>query len=134
MRDEEEIRRISAVVRETAYALHVYLGTGYIEKVYENGLKHRLEKRGMNVSQQVPIDVLDEDGEKIGFYEADLLVEGKVIVELKAVKNLVPAHEAQLVNYLKATRINDGLLINFGSEKFEIVKRVYGNLSPITPA
>ena len=132
MRDEEDVRRISSIVRETAYALHVYLGTGYIEKVYENGLKHRLEKKGLKVAQQVPIDVFDEDGEKIGFYEADLLVEGKVIVELKSAKTLVPAHEAQLVNYLKATRINDGLLINFGSEKFEIVKRVYGNFSPIT--
>lgn len=122
-RNEKEVLRICDVVRETAYAIHCYLGTGYVEKVYENALKHRLEKLGVRVSQQQPISVFDEDGYKIGFYEADLIVEGLVILELKAVKSLTPAHLAQLMNYLKATRVKDGLLINFGSEKFDIVKR-----------
>ena len=125
MRNENEIRQLCDLIRQTAYELHAYLGIGFIEKVYENALKHRLEKKGLSVRQQAPIDVFDEDGYKIGFYEADLLVEGKVIVELKAVTHLAEAHVAQLVNYLKATSIQDGLLINFGSEKFQILKRVF---------
>ena len=123
-RDENAIRELSIKIREIAYQLHVYLGAGYLEKVYENALKHRLEKAGLKVRQQVPIRVYDEDGFMAGFYEADLIVNDCIILELKAVSALTPVHMAQLLNYLKATGICDGMLINFGSEKFEIVKRV----------
>ena len=125
-RDESAIRELAAQIREIAYQLHVYLGTGYLEKVYENALKHRLEKAGLKVRQQVPIRVYDEDGFQVGFYEADLVVNDCMILELKAVSVMTPAHVAQLMNYLKATGVCDGMLINFGSEKFEITKRVYG--------
>ena len=124
-RNDAEIKKLADVIRQTAYDIHVYLGTGYLEKVYENALKHRLEKLGLKVRQQVAIDVYDEDGFKIGFYEADLIVDERIILELKAVSTLVEVHVAQLMNYLKATTIKDGLLINFGSEKFQILKKAY---------
>lgn len=123
-RNESEILRLAALIRDTAYRIHVYLGTGYLEKVYENCLKHRLEQQGVQVWQQAQIEVFDEDGYRIGFYAADLVVEGLIIIELKAVKTLCAEHEAQLMNYLKATHVRDGMLINFGSEKFQICKRI----------
>ncbi|MBR0191859.1 MAG: GxxExxY protein [Thermoguttaceae bacterium] len=123
---EEEANAICDKIRQVAYALHVYLGVGYLEKVYENGLAHRLTKAGMKVETQVPIQVADEDGYVLGDYIADLVVEG-IIVELKAVSNLLPAHVAQILNYLKAMNREHGLLINFGSEKFQC-KKVIRNL------
>ena len=121
-RDEKTMKELSDTIRQTGYQLHLYLGTGYLEMVYENGLKHRLEKKGHDVQQQVAIRVHNEDGYELGYYEADLVVDKKVIVELKAVKQLNGAHEAQLLNYLKATGVRDGMLINFGSEKYEVNK------------
>lgn len=124
-RDEKKVKEISDAVRQTGYQLHLYLGVGFLEKVYENGLKHRLEKKGHDVQQQVAIRVHDEDGFEIGYYEADLVVDKKIIVELKAVKQLGPVHSAQLINYLKATGVKDGMLINFGSDKYEVSKMVF---------
>ena len=118
---EDKANGICDKIRQVAYDLHVYLGVGFLEKVYENALAHRLEKAGMDVQTQVPIQVADEDGFVIGDYVADLLVDG-VLVELKAVSALSPAHVAQLLNYLKATGIRHGLLVNFGSEKFQCRK------------
>ena len=93
-----------------------------MEKVYENALAHRLRKAGLNVRQQHPVQVFDEDGTLIGDYFADLLVEGLLIVELKTAKTLAPEHEAQVLGYLKSSRLEHGMLINFGSSKFEIRK------------
>ena len=124
-RDEKAVNDLCTCIRQTGYRLHVYLGVGFLEKVYENALKHRLEKSGHDVQQQVAIRVHDEDGYEIGYYEADLVVDKKVIVELKAVKALNGAHEAQLINYLKATGVKDGMLINFGSDKYEVIKRAF---------
>ena len=120
---EQEANLICDKIRQVAYDLHVYLGVGYLEKVYENGLVHRLAKAGMTVKSQVPIRVADEDGVVIGEYVADLVVEG-IIVELKAVSALLPIHTAQLLNYLKAMKLEHGLLINFGSDKFQCKKVV----------
>ena len=108
-------------IRQIAYDLHVYLGVGYLEKVYENGMKHRLEKAGFIVETQVPIQIRDEDGFVLGDYIADMVVDG-IIIELKSVSTLLDVHVAQLLNYLKATGIGHGLLINFGSEKFQCRK------------
>jgi len=116
------IFELCSIVRETAYAIHLYHGHGHLEKVYENALAHRLRKMGMDVKQQHPIKVLDEDGVMIGDYNADLLVENLLVVELKAAKTLADEHVAQLLGYLKATRLEHGLLINFGSYKFQIKK------------
>ncbi len=118
---EQEANRICDGIRQIAYDLHVYLGVGYLEKVYENGLAHRLIKAGMTVQVQQPIQIADEDGFVIGEYIADMVVEG-IVVELKAVSTLLQIHVAQLLNYLKAMNIEHGLLINFGSEKFQCRK------------
>ena len=118
------INELCDVVRETSYAIHVYHGHGHLEKVYENALAHRLRKLGLDVKQQYPIKVLDEDGTTIGEFNADLLVENQLVIELKAAKALADEHVAQLLGYLKSTRLEHGLLINFGSYKFEIKKYV----------
>ena len=109
-------------IRQTAYDLHDYLGVGFLEKVYENALAHRLQIKGYTVQQQFPITVFDEDGFVIGDFLADLLVEGEIIVELKAATHLVDVHVAQVLNYLRATKKQHGMLINFGSTKFQCRK------------
>ena len=105
-----------------AYKVSNTLGCGFLEKVYENSLAHELRKAGFHVNQQQKIDVL-YDGLVVGFYEADIVVDGQVIIEAKAVRALEDAHKAQCLNYLKDTRIRLGLLINFGTSRVE-VKRV----------
>ncbi len=108
-------------------AYHVFnsLGSGFMEKVYENALAIRLKKADLNIETQFPINVYFEN-ELIGEYVADIVVERKIIVELKAVKKLNSIHEVQLVNYLKATNMEVGLLLNFG-EKLEIKRKVNSN-------
>ena len=118
----KDIKVLCDQVRQTAYDIHVYHGHGHLEKVYENALVHRLAKAGLNVQQQQPINVFDEDGALIGEYLADLLVEDCLVVELKTARTLAPEHEAQVIGYLKSARLEHGLLINFGSYKFEIKK------------
>ncbi len=118
------IKELCDIIRETAYAIHLYHGHGHLEKVYENALAHRLRKQNVPVQQQYPIQVFDEDGTLIGNYMADLFVDDQLIVELKAARTLAPEHIAQLLGYLKSTRIEHGLLINFGSYKFEIKKYI----------
>lgn len=118
----KDIKTLCDQVREIAYDFHVYHGHGHLEKVYENALAHRLTKAGLRVKQQYPINVFDEDGTPVGEYVADLLVEDVLIVELKTVKTIAPEHEAQTIGYLKSSRLEDGLLVNFGSYKFEIRK------------
>lgn len=93
-----------------------------MEKVYENALIIKLRQLGLEVVQQGPVNVMFE-GAVVGEYLADLIVEGKVIVEIKAVSALLTIHEVQVVNYLKATGIQVGLLVNFG-ERLKIVRRV----------
>ena len=124
MKTQNEIFRLCDRVRETAFALHRYLRHGHLEKVYENGLAHRLRTTGLDVKQQYPLQVLDEDGTVLGDYLADLLVGGELIVELKACKALNDEHVAQLLGYLRGCRIEHGLLINFGSGKLEVRKYI----------
>ncbi|HZM06732.1 MAG TPA: GxxExxY protein [Candidatus Saccharimonadales bacterium] len=118
----KDISALSDIVRQTAYNIHVYHGHGHLEKVYENALAYRLRKLGLDVRQQHPIKVCDEDGTLLGDYLADLLVEDGLVVEIKTAKTLAPEHEAQILGYLKSARRQHGLLINFGSYKFEIRK------------
>lgn len=117
-----DMKALCDQVRQISYDIHAYHGHGHLEKVYENALAHRLRKAGLAVEQQYPIKVYDEDGTLIGDYLADLLVEGELIVELKTAKTLAAEHEAQILGYLKSSRLEHGLLINFGSYKFEIRK------------
>jgi GxxExxY protein len=116
------IKELCDAVRQSAYAIHVYHGHGHLEKVYENALVNRLRKAGIEVKQQHPLNVYDEDGTLLGEYFADLLVDGRLVVELKACRTTADEHVAQILGYLKSAKIEDGLLINFGSYKFEIKK------------
>jgi GxxExxY protein len=96
-----------------AYKVHNTLGSGFLEKVYENALCIELAGQGLQVRQQEPVRVL-YDGHVVGDHVVDLLVEDRLIVEIKAVRQLIQQHEIQLVNYLVATQLDVGLLINFG--------------------
>ncbi len=107
----------------SAYDVYNKLGFGFSEKVYENAMMIKLAQKQLAAIQQAPINVHFE-GQLIGEYFADIFVDNKIIVELKAVAALSKAHEAQLVNYLKATNLKVGLLINFG-EKLKVVRRVF---------
>ena len=120
----DPVLRLCDVVRETAFAMHGYLRPGHLEKVYENGLAGRLRRQGLAVQQQCPLQVRDRDGTLLGDYYADLLVQGFLIVEIKAVRRLAEEHLAQILGYLRASRMEHGLLINFGGARLEIRKLV----------
>ena len=107
------------------YKVYNSLGYGFLEKVYENSLKIELQKLNLNVDQQNNIKVVYE-GFEVGDYYADLIVEDLVIIELKAAEAICEQHEAQLLNYLKATEIEVGLLLNFGKEA-KFVRKVFSN-------
>jgi len=124
-RNEKALLALCDRIRQIAYDLHIYLGHGHLEKVYENGLSHRLRKIGLRLSQQCPIQVRDEDGTVLGDYYADLLVEENLIVELKACRMLSDEHTAQALGYLRASSLHDALLINFGSLKLQIKKFIF---------
>ncbi len=104
------------------YEVHKILGGGFLENVYENALVVELKKRGLEVEQQFRIPVHYKDV-LVGDYIADLFINKMVIVELKAVLELKAIHEVQLVNYLNATKIDIGLLVNFGEYKVDIKKK-----------
>lgn len=117
-----EINPITEAIIGCSYTVSNTLGCGFLEKVYENALAHELRKVGYEVQQQHGISVM-YDGVTVGVFEADLVVSGLVIVELKTVKNLTDIHMSQCMNYLRATGARVCLLINFGNPKVE-VKRV----------
>ncbi len=107
------------------YNVYNKLGHGFLEKVYENALLIELKKCELVCEKQVAINVYYDDV-KVGDYFADIIVEGKVILELKAAESLCPEHECQLTNYLRATEIEVGLLLNFGKTP-QIKRRVFNN-------
>lgn len=117
-----DILKLCDVVRETGFAAHKYLRNGHLEKIYENSLANRLRKAGFHVVQQHPLHVYDEDGSLLGDFFADLFVDNRLIVELKAVRSIADEHIAQILGYLRASRIEHGLLINFGAPRFQIRK------------
>lgn len=125
MEDAYKHKDLTERIIEAFYRVYNVLGYGFLEKVYENALLVELVKMGIPVKAQCPIQVL-YDGKNVGEYFADLLVQESVIVEIKAAKNLCPEHEAQLLNYLKATNIEIGLLMNFGP-KPEIKRKAFDN-------
>ncbi|MBI5215033.1 MAG: GxxExxY protein [Ignavibacteriae bacterium] len=107
------------------YTVYNTLGSGFLEKVYENAFVIELEKKGLHVEQQKRIDVFYK-GKKVGEYFADICVEGLVVLELKAAEGIAPEHEAQLINYLKATNIELGFLFNFGPKPI-FIRRILTN-------
>ena len=124
--DERRLNEITEKIIGCAYGVANAMGCGFLEKVYENALRIELQRVGLVVSQQHPIPVMWR-GEMVGDYYADRLVEGCVIVELKAVKAFDEIHMAQCLNYLKATGHRICLLMNFGKPQID-VKRIVRNL------
>ncbi|NIS37922.1 GxxExxY protein [Candidatus Saccharibacteria bacterium] len=106
-----------------AYRVYNKMGSGFLESVYEKCLLIELKKAGLEVQAQHPITVFYDD-EIVGEYVADIIVEDKVILELKSVRQVIIAHELQMVNYLTATHKDVGLIINFGEEKVEVKRKV----------
>lgn len=124
MKDDDDLTQ---KIIGCAYRVHNTLGPGFLEKVYENALRIELEKLGLNIKQQEPLNVMYE-GHQVGEYFADLWVDGRVVIELKAVQTLAQRHEVQLVNCLAATGVDTGLLLNFGSSVQ--VKRKFREYKP----
>ena len=118
----QEINRLTEKIINCVYRVSNTLGSGFLEKVYENALAIELKQNGLSVKQQHAVNVF-YNGNPVGDYTADLLVEDKVIVELKAVKMLDETHSAQCMNYLKATGLKICLLVNFGKPRVDI-KRI----------
>ena len=119
MNAQEELDQLTYKINGAIFEVNRVLGGGFLEKVYENALVLELRNQGLKADAQVPISVFYKD-EVVGEYLADILVEDKVILELKAVDQLQKVYEAQLLNYLKATGIKVGLLVNFKHPKADI--------------
>lgn len=117
-----ELESIVKKVIQSAYNVRLQLPAGFLESVYQKALLIELEKNGISAKGEVPINVYYDEC-VVGEFRADIVIENKIIIELKAVQNLSLIHEAQLVNYLTATKIDCGLLINFGGERIEIKRK-----------
>lgn len=114
-----EIESLVKTVIQCAYDVRTHLAAGFLENVYQKALIIELKEKGIHADTETPINVYYKN-EIVGEFRADIIVEGKIIIELKAVQHLLPIHETQLVNYLTATNTDHGLLINFGGERIEI--------------
>lgn len=125
MKEEYLFKELTSEIINRFYIVYNTLGYGFLEKVYEKALKFELEKAGLYVERQKPINVYYET-ELVGEYYSDLIVENNVIIELKAAESICEEHENQLINYLKATKIEVGLLLNFG-KKPEIKRKIFTN-------
>jgi len=102
---KQDIKLLCDVIREISFNIHCYLRNGHLEKIYENALLHRLTNNGIKVEQQYPLSVYDEDGTLLGDFYADLFVDNKLIVEIKACKALANEHIAQLLGYLRRAKL-----------------------------
>ena len=120
-------KELTSQIIKCAYAVHKNLGFGFLENVYQNALIVELNQAGLRAEKEKRIQI-HYSGHLVGDYVADIVVEEKIILELKSTKLINPIHEAQLVNYLKATGIEVGLLINFG-ERVEIKRKVLDSSS-----
>jgi GxxExxY protein len=121
--DERRLNEISETIIGCCYTVSNTLGAGFLEKIYENALCHELRKQGHVAEQQKAI-VVKYDGVVMGEYFADVLVGKCIVVEIKTVRALDEAHRAQCLNYLKATKLKLGLVVNFGDPKVEIMRVV----------
>ena len=121
--EAEKKEQIIKEVIHCAYVVRYNLGEGFLESVYQNAMMIELSKLGLHVENEKQINVYYVDDTLIGVFKADILVEDFLILELKTVAELTNAHEMQLVNYLKATRIDDGLLINFYGKKVQVKRK-----------
>ena len=117
-----DVELLIKTVMECSKNIRKHLGPGYLESVYKNAMLVELKKHHLSYEVEKPISVFYEDV-LVGDFKADIVVEGVLILELKAVQFLHLAHEIQLVNYLTATGVDDGLLINFGSEELQFKRK-----------
>ena len=115
----KDLDELIETINNCALRIRRQLPQGYLEAVYKNAMVIELRKLGLSFETEKPIKVF-YDGLRVGEYKADIIIDNRLILELKALQNLCTAHEVQLVNYLTATGIDDGLLINFGGEKIDI--------------
>jgi len=122
MEEEPKAYDLCGEIIGAAMKVQSTLGTGFLESVYQNALIWELRKGGLRSEAQKPISVT-YDGQIVGAFAADLLVNDSVIVEVKAIQTLAKPHEIQLVNYLTATGLNEGLLLNFGADRLEFKKK-----------
>ena len=120
--DEQDVSELTQEVIGCAFKIHNTLGFGFLESVYEKSILVELSRKGISAAAQEPIQVQYE-GVLVGDFIADLIIENRLIVELKSIARLATAHEVQLVNYLTATGIEHGLLINFGPERVEVKRK-----------
>jgi len=118
-RDDFPLKPLTEKIIGAAFEVHNHLGSGFLEKVYENALIRELVERGFRIETQKPIPV-SYKGHLVGAYFADILVESSVICEIKAIEGLLEGHELQLLHYLKATGIPVGLLLNFGTSRVQV--------------
>lgn len=118
-----EHKELTEKIIGCAYRVYNKMGYGFLESVYEKCLMIELKKAGFQAESQKSITV-EYEGESVGEFIADIVVEGSVILELKSVRRIIRAHEIQLVNYLVATRIEVGLILNFAEEKVEVKRKV----------
>ena len=118
-----DINNITYAINGAVFEVNSVLGAGFLEKVYENALLIELQRRGLKAESQVPLTV-SYKGEVVGEYYADIVVEGQVILELKAAEQLQKIHKAQLLNYLQATGFKVGLLVNFKHPKADVKRLV----------
>lgn len=123
--NEDHINAITEKIIGAAYAVSNKLGIGFLEKVYENSMLIEMNKISIKAEQQKPLNVY-YDEILIGEFFADLLIGNEIIIELKVVKHIDPSHQAQLMNYLKASKKRYGLIINFGNTKVEIKRMLNG--------
>ena len=114
-----DLNEITYRINGSIFEVNQVLGSGFLEKVYENAMMIELKERGLRAERQMPIKIAYK-GHEVGDYFADIVVEGKIVLELKAVSSLEKIHEAQLLNYLKATGFKIGLLVYFAYPKAEI--------------
>ncbi|MBF1394791.1 MAG: GxxExxY protein [Prevotella histicola] len=124
-----DIEELIQLIINIAYEVRSHLVAGYLETVYKKALLIELREAGLEVEDEVELPVLYK-GHVIGDFRADIIVEGSVIIELKAVAHLLPAHEIQLVNYLTIAKKDNGLLINFGAAERLEIKRKYRVYTP----
>ncbi len=117
-----DIEELIELIKNCAKEVRAYLTPGFEENVYKNAMYLELKDHGVDVKTEIPIKV-SYKGREVGHYRADMIVEDKVIVELKAINTLTAIHVVQLVNYLTATGIDDGLLINFGGDRIQIQRK-----------
>ena len=117
-----DIEQLMHIIKDAAYEVRLNLAPGFLESVYQNALICELRSRGLKAEKEVPIPVKYK-GYVVGDFRADILVNDSVIIELKSVREITTLHEAQLVNYLIATGTDYGYLINYGSEKYRIIRK-----------